>query len=105
VEKNQPNSKLAELIREHGMCAHLEVGGQLFVFRAPTLEEWEDYQDKLVKRTRGVCFRELAQVTCVYPSVDELQKLFERVPAVATRIADAVSDLAGADLELTVKKG
>jgi|SRR5690606_3562591 len=99
-------AKLEELQRAHGNCAHVEVGGKLYVFRAPSLEEWEDYQEKLAKgRVRGACFRELAQVTCVHPEVEDLQALFERIPAIATRIADAVSDLAGADIELTVKKG
>ena len=59
----------------------------------------------LGKRPRGACFRELSQVTCVHPSVGELQELFDRLPGIGARIADAVADLAGADIELTVKKG
>lgn len=97
--------KLEELQREHGRVASAEIQGQLYVFRAPTLEEWEEYQDGLGKRPRGACFRELSQVTCVHPSVGELQELFDRLPGIGARIADAVADLAGADIELTVKKG
>jgi hypothetical protein len=104
-KKSANEIKFDELEATHGRCAQVEIAGRLYVFRAPTLDEWEDYQDSLGKKRRGVCFRELSQLTCVHPTLEELQALFASLPAIATRIADAVSDLAGADIELTVKKG
>lgn len=103
--KSANDIKLEEIEREHGRVASAVIQGQLYAFRAPTLEEWEEYQDGLGKRPRGACFRELSQITCVHPSLDELQQLFDRLPGIGARIADAVADLAGADIELTVKKG
>lgn len=104
--KKENAAKLEEIKTQHEMCAHFEVGGQLFVFRAPELEEWEEYQEKLTKTTaRGPLYREISQLMLVYPTtLEPLQSLFKRSPAAATRIADAVTELAGADLELTVKK-
>lgn len=92
-------------VKHGGLLAHVVIDGKLYAFRAPELEEWEEYQEALSKKTRGVAFRELAQVTCVCPeNIDELKQLFARRPASPARIADAVADLAGADFELTVKK-
>lgn len=102
---NANATKLADLTSKHGRLAHVEVEGKLFAFRTPTLDEWEDYQDALQKKRRGVCFRELAQVTLVHPSIEDLQALFNTMPALPTSIADALADLAGLDVEVTAKKG
>lgn len=93
------------LENEHGRIASIEVDGVLHAFRAPTLEEWEDSQEGLSKgKRRGPAFRELAQVTCV-TDVDALKKAFSRRPALPALLADAITELAGGTLEVTVKKG
>lgn len=96
--------KIAELQAKHGRVAHVVVDGKLYVFRAPTLDEWEDHQERITKVRRGALLRELAQATCVHPDLDQLKALFAAYPGVSARIGDAVADLAGADIELTVKK-
>jgi hypothetical protein len=106
--KEDPNAtKLRELEAQYGgrLASTVSADGKLLAFRCPTLDEWEDYQDALGKKRRGVCFRELAQVCVVYPTLEELQAVFEREPALATRISDGISSLAGLEAEVTVKKG
>lgn len=98
-------TKLTELGSQHGRVAHVELDGKLYVFRAPTLDEWEDFQEALGKKRHGACFRELAQVTLVHPTLEDLQAMFQAHPGITARIGDAVGDLAGADIEVTVKKG
>jgi hypothetical protein len=97
--------KIGELQRQHGRIAHVEVDGKLYVFRCPTLDEWEDHQERVGKVRRGPLLRELAQSTCVHPDLEQLQGLFQAHPGVTARIGDVVAELAGADIEFTVKKG
>lgn len=99
--------KLEEIQQKHNArVAHVEVNGKLYVFRAPSLEEWEDHQERLMKAPRrGPVLRELAQITLAHPTLEELQELFAIYPGIMARIGDAVAELAGADIELTVKKG
>lgn len=94
---------LAELEKKHGKLASVTVAGKLHAFRTPTLDEFEDHQENLVKKRRGVCFRELAQLTCV-TDVAALQAAFEARPALATRVHDALMELAGGDIEVTAAK-
>lgn len=105
MAKDKNAEKLDELEKAHGRIAHVLVDGTLYVFRSPTLDEFEDYQENLAKKRRGACHRELAQLLLVHPALESLQAAFARYPLLATRISDAVADMAGADLELTVKKG
>jgi hypothetical protein len=115
MAKQDNSALLAELKLKHdGNIVHCTMkGGQLLVFRAPTLEEWEDYQGRLVKdRSKmGAANRELCQRTAVYPapaadgSTPELQGAFERAPMLASQVTDQLGDLAAGAIEGTVKKG
>jgi hypothetical protein len=98
--------QIEELEAKHGRGCHLTTeGGKLLFFRALTLDEYEDYQDRLGKGKRGPILREMAQVTCVNASPEELSTEFQKTPALAGRVSDALAELAGGDLEVTVKKG
>jgi len=102
----EQKKKLEALEQEHGPCAHAVTGdGKLLAFRCPSLDEWEEYQDNLSKgKRRGPTFRDLAQQVVVEPSVEELQAIFKKMPAISARIADGIADLAGAAVEVSVKK-
>ena len=102
-KKNQ--ERLAALAAQNNnRVCHVEVDGKLFVFRRPTLEEWETFQEDLQKRSRGVCFRQFANVTLVSENLEELTAAIEEYPALSFRIADSVSVLAGGTIDVTVKK-
>jgi hypothetical protein len=79
----------------------------LFVFRPPDLDEWEDLVVKIQKGpdVARAARRDIAQRTLVHGSVDALQRLFERRPALATTIGERLGDLAGMHEEVEVKKG
>lgn len=96
--------KLAELSKTHGPLASVIVNGKLHAFRMPSLEEFEDYQEALKTKRRGVVFRELAQLSCV-TSLEELQEAFKAAPMLAVKIHDALVEMCGSEIEVTVKKG
>lgn len=90
-----------------GPIAEIEIGGKLFEFRRPELDEFEEYQEKITgKGRKGAAMRELAQV-CLLPSrsLAELQDAFRAAPAASVRIQDALVKMAGGEAEVTVKKG
>lgn len=104
-----PNAqKIAALIAEHGPVAQgTTPSGTQLVFRAPTLDEWEDHQENLAsgKKRRYACFREIAQLTVLLPNLEGLKGELERYPAMGLTIHNALAELVGADVEFTVKKG
>ena len=88
-----------------GECAY-EDNGTVFVFVTPSLDDYEDYQEKIVGvKRRGPFMRELAQ-KCLkdQTQLPALQKLFERKPALALVFANALQDLAGIEAEIVVGK-
>lgn len=106
MSKEQNDAAFDALEKEHGRCARLDFEGKLYAWRTPSLEEWEDYQDKVNKpdRPMGASFRELMQVTCV-TDLAAMQELVRKRPAVARPVITAICSLAGIDAEVTVKKG
>lgn len=106
--KSAAQVKLDELAAQFGQVAHaVAPSGKLLVFRCPTLDEWEDHQENMGsgKKRRGACFRELAQLVVVEPTLEELQQEFTRSPGLPVRIHDGIAELVGAEVEFTVKKG
>jgi hypothetical protein len=100
--------RLAILAKEHGEIVHATLpDGQLIAFRRPTQEEWEDLQHALRSGKRApLVYRELALRTAVEPTdLEKLGAIFERRPALPALLSDQMSDLVGADIEFTVKKG
>ena len=69
----------AELRAQHGDIVVAKVHGKEFAFQTPTDTDYEEF--------------------------DALEAAFRVQPASAARIADSLSDLAGASVEVTVKKG
>jgi hypothetical protein len=105
AKEQSSDARLEELRAEHGELAHVVIGDELYAFRTPQLHEFEDYQSRLrTEKNTGVCFRELAQMCCV-TDLAKCKELFKRKPGVAVRIADALGELAGTDIEIKVGKG
>jgi len=106
MAEGKEDPKLAELRKEHGNLVELRFEGHVaFAFRRPTLEEWEDSQEKIRKAAPGVAFREMSQRTLVYGELEALTKLFESRPMAPGLVADELSDLAREGIEIVVKKG
>jgi hypothetical protein len=97
---------MSEKKAKKGQC-QVTLDGVTFVFRKPTLEEYEDYQEKRNTNPRrpGPAYRELAQ-RCLLDQtqLDALQKAFEANAAVSLTIANTLAELAGIDIEITVGK-
>lgn len=99
-------STLAELKAKHGPIAVVRSRGDTLVFKTPAPADWEHFQDRIHagKGSRSALFREIAIQSVVHPSVDELTRIFENRPALPANISNHLADLAGADLEVEVKK-
>jgi hypothetical protein len=109
-EKTAHEIKEDELREKHGAIVAVVLGGELYAFRHLELDEYEDAQARLRKalasgKSSGPVNRETAQLTLVHPSLDKLQAAFARWPALAGKVSDALAELGGADIEITVKKG
>lgn len=114
---NKPDSnesRLAELRKKHGALVECvtpkdprnpDVSNVQLAFRSPNQEEYEDWQEGMKKDRMGPTFRSLCLRTRVLPESEELLiKVFEHWPGLAARIQDKVTDLGGADIQVTVKK-
>lgn len=102
--------KEAELRQKYGSIVIAKVGGIECVFRPPTDTDYEAMQDGILKaqgdkQKIGPVFRQYCLASLIEPSLDDFAALLVRYPAVAPRIADALSDLAGAEVEIVTKKG
>lgn len=109
--KKDPHADLiATLKNKHGAIAVLVASAQLFAFRTPTLDEWEDFEHSIRPKDArvGPARRQLCLETLVYPEGDDgvarLRELFQRSPRAATMIGEELADLADAGIEVVVKK-
>jgi hypothetical protein len=102
--------KEKKLRQEHGDLVVVTVAGVEFTFKTPTDTDYEEYQQAILnagndRKKIGPAFRQYCLSALVDPGPDELAGAFRKQPAAASRIADKLSELAGADVEITVKKG
>ena len=97
----------AKLRAEHGDLIVVKFPSRVTAFRVPTQPEYEDFQEKLAKdrSNKTAAIRELCMRCLVHPEPDDLEALFKRYPASAPKISDQLATEAGADVEITVKKG
>jgi len=118
MAEQQPSHEavLEQLRQKHGYIAYCvtpadpskpaEVQNKLLAFRTPSQEEYEDWQEGMKKGRMGPVFRTLCLRTRVLPEQEEqLVKVFEAWPGLPARLADEITDLGGADIEVNVKKG
>jgi len=99
--------ELARLRAENGDLVVVKAKGQTLVFRTPSDTAWEEFQDKVSsgKGGRGPALREVCLRSLLAPTRDEAAAVFVTQPALPAKIADKLADLAGAEAEITVKKG
>lgn len=100
----------AKLRQEHGELVVAKIAGVEFAFKTPTDTDYEEMQEGILKagndkKRIGPVFRQYCMSALVHPTTDELETALRKQPAAAARIADALSDLAGAEIEISVKKG
>lgn len=108
-------AKEAKLHEQHGDLVIAKIAGKEFAFKRPEDTDYEEFQQGIAKVGSndkvkiGPLFREYCMKSLVDPPLpsgaDVLEQAFRVQPATAARIADKLSDLAGADAEVTVKKG
>lgn len=103
----------AELRQKHGDLVIARVAGKEFAFATPTQTDYEQLVQSIAKVGSsdkvklGPTFREFCLKSVVFPdddAVGQLEGAFQKQPAAATTIANALQDLAGADVEVSVKK-
>lgn len=97
-------TQVEQLQAKHDRLVSFEVDGVLHAFRAPTEDEYEGVQEALAKKKKTVACREFAQILCV-TDIGALKEAFKRYPALPLTLSDEFAELAGASIEITVKKG
>lgn len=70
-------------------------------FRAPSLDEWESYSDR-VARDPGASTREFLGLLCIDGETDAL---FSQKPASLGNVVSACNVLAGSEVQIVIKKG
>lgn len=98
----------AQLRQQHGEIVVAKTKHGDLAFRCPTDVEHEDFQEGLgkPKANRSAVFRQYCLAACVFPkSREAAAAIFEKLPALPAKLTDVLSDLAGFNVEITVKKG
>ena len=111
--KTDPIDALYEQLKAtHRRAILIEIDGQLFGFRKPSQDEYEDWQEVAIKFAAGATekristsYRELCLRTLVHGEVDRLAAVFEEYPAQPKEIGSELIELAKGALRLVVKKG
>ena len=76
-----------------------EVGGTTICCRVPSRNEYDAYLWSLKKRGSLIASKELILATAEKPSGEELEVLFDKLPALPVAFADELENLAGGDVE------
>lgn len=97
----------AKLRQEHGDLVVARTKHGDLAFRCPTDMEHEDFQEALIKAksNKSAACRQYCLSALAFPKRDAAVAIFEKLPALPASLADHLSDLAGANVEITVKKG
>ena len=107
--------EIAQYKREHGdivlittPAASDETQCGELVFKAAPPPVWADFQQSILKEREkglhGPAFRRLCHACRVYPDERTLEAVFRRYSALATRCANAITDISGQGDEFQVKK-
>ncbi|MBA2724287.1 MAG: hypothetical protein H0U56_15645 [Methylibium sp.] len=98
----------AQLRSQHGdlVIARTPKHGDL-AFKCPTDTDHEEFQEAVTKAKthKSAAVRQYVLSCLVFPKREEAAEVFSKLPALPPTLADKLSDLAGADIELNVKKG
>lgn len=95
------------LATEYEDVAHLVTpAGDLFVFRRPEQDAYEDYLDGRDKKKRlGPLYRDLTDRSLVHGDLKAWREYCKRKPAVAGEAANVLLILATSESDVTAKKG
>lgn len=98
--------QITNLKRQHG-DALIAVSTPIeMVFKKPTRELWADFQDNISKGkgTREAAYRRLCTACVVHPSADDVAGVFNDLPALPTKVGEALANLVGLGDEFETKK-
>lgn len=88
---------------KYGSVVHVD--GSPCTFRAPELEEWEAFQDKVGQAGFTETNRELCDKLLCGGSQEAWLALQRKAPRISTTVVDLVSELAEDGIRIVVKKG
>ncbi len=92
------------LRKEHGQIASVTLSGTTFHFRKPTIGEYQRCMDRMNKdKGAGVAaLRELVNACCLPHGACE--DALKNLPAAIPQIGNALLELAGSEIEVTISK-
>lgn len=100
--------RIEEWKREFGEVAIFRTRLGTIVARPPEQSVYERFLDKAAsdkaRDSRAAALRELAQLSVVHPSLDEVRAIFKRLPALPGMVGNRCVEMAGGEYEGEVLK-
>lgn len=92
--------------KEHGEVAVFRTRAGVVVAKPPDQETYERFLDKAAsdKGSKAAALRELAQLSAIYPDLDTVRGIFQKLPALPAQIGNACVTMAGGQLEGDIQK-
>jgi hypothetical protein len=96
----------AEFKKQHGDIAVVATKYGVLVFKSPSLDAHERWQEKFAdgKSSKSSATREYVLSALVQPARDEAAAIFEKMAALPPKVANKLAEMIGADIEIEVKK-
>jgi hypothetical protein len=101
------DDEIQRLKATHGdALVSVEADGKDLVFKKPSRAAWADFLDSVTKdrSSKDVAFRRLALACAVQPAAADVSLAFDSYPALPSKVAGELSDLAGGAESFDVKK-
>jgi hypothetical protein len=99
-----PDEVIAKLKLEHKNLRKVVVKDGAVVFRGPTPQEWDQFQEEFGdKELRGAATKRLVLNCRAWPEEAEFLKMLERKPALVQIFGNHVAEQAGLVKEIEVK--
>lgn len=101
--------QIGEWKREYGEVAIFTTRYGTLVVRAPDQEVYERFLDRASadgkdKVSKAAALRELAQLSVLYPSLDEVRAIFKKLPALPAQVGNRCVEMAGGQIEGEIQK-
>jgi len=101
--------QIGEWTREYGEVAVFHTRYGTLVARAPDQDVYERFLDSAAadakeRKSKAAALRELAQLSILHPSLDEVRAVFKKLPALPAQIGNRCVEMAGGQIEGEIQK-
>ncbi len=102
-KRENMSKKTDELKAEHGDVAGVEIAGSMYYFRKPSLPEYQRCMDGLAK-DKGAGVPSLRELLMTCSVGDDVDGAIANLPAAITPIGNAILEMGGSEVQVTISK-